>query len=365
MEQSTHNVDLYHLDSHEKDKIYKHFYILPYGETRLIFNDLTLKINREKTSMEPLEFHNGMIVDYFNDIYIECENYEHINSFVEESIKYYSENFLKYKKKDNKVKCFIYEDYWVVLNERDKRNFDTIYLDKNIVNNLLNDVNDFLDDKTKEQYKKFGIPYKKNYLFEGITGGGKTSTAFALASKLDKDIAILNFDDSINDSVLMQAMQNIPDNCILCIEDIDVLFQERKNNDSHKHLITFSGLLNVLDGHTYKEGLITIITTNYADRLDKAFKRAGRIDYILRFNFATTYQIKTMYNIFFPERSDLVDDFVKLAKGHKITTAMLQQFFFTNKNDVELLVKNIDSLYEMEKNNKNKFDLDDDNHLFI
>jgi len=58
MEQSTHNVDLYHLDSHEKDKIYKHFYILPYGETRLIFNDLTLKINREKTSMEPLEFHN-------------------------------------------------------------------------------------------------------------------------------------------------------------------------------------------------------------------------------------------------------------------------------------------------------------------
>ena len=42
--------------------------------------------------------------------------------------------------------------------------------------------------------------------------------------------------------------------------------------------LTFSGLLNAIDGVTSTEGRIVFMTTNYVDRLDPALIRPGRVD---------------------------------------------------------------------------------------
>ena len=70
------------------------------------------------------------------------------------------------------------------------------------------------------------------------------------------DVCIINFNKDIDDNVFMRSLRKLKDDSILVFEDIDVLFKERKENDSMKSLITFSGLLNTLDGMAYREGLI-------------------------------------------------------------------------------------------------------------
>lgn len=43
-------------------------------------------------------------------------------------------------------------------------------------------------------------------------------------------------------------------------------------------MVTFACLLNCLDGVYYKEGLLTIMTTNFVEKLDPALIRPGRMD---------------------------------------------------------------------------------------
>ena len=75
-----------------------------------------------------------------------------------------------------------------------------------------------------------------------------------------------------------------------------------------------SGILNILDGIHHTNGLITIMTTNFVDRLDKALIRPGRIDYRIKFNYAVKEQIEQMYNVFFPDRNDM-EEFIKQTKN--------------------------------------------------
>ena len=81
--------------------------------------------------------------------------------------------------------------------------------------------------ETQERYMNLGVPYKRNYLFEGYPGTGKTSLIYALASELDMDVMVINFDPDLNDVKFLRAIQKIPKNAILVLEDIDGLFEDR------------------------------------------------------------------------------------------------------------------------------------------
>ena len=52
--------------------------------------------------------------------------------------------------------------------------------------------------------------------------------------------------------------------------------------------LTFSGLLNAIDGVTSTEGRIVFMTTNYVDRLDPALIRPGRVD-LMQVNLQSTF----------------------------------------------------------------------------
>lgn len=66
---------------------------------------------------------------------------------------------------------------------------------------------------------------------------------------------------------------------------------EEKKNDSSNQKITLSFLLNMFDGVLETPGRITFMTTNFIDKLDKAFTRPGRIDVIGKFGFTDHSQL--------------------------------------------------------------------------
>ena len=151
------------------------------------------------------------------------------------------------------------------------------------------------------------------------------------------NIHIINLGPKVDDSTFMSAVSSLPNNTILLLEDIDALFVDRKANDSNKSLVSFSGILNVLDGMARKNGLITFLTTNYRNRLDTALIRPSRIDYIMTFKKITEEQIKSMFTRFFPESIEKLDKFIDKTSHLEFRTCVLQQFFMEVKfNNIKL-----------------------------
>lgn len=66
---------------------------------------------------------------------------------------------------------------------------------------------------------------------------------------------------------------------------------EQKKEDLSNEKITLSFLLNLFDGVLETPGRITFMTTNFIDKLDKAFTRPGRIDVIGKFGFTDHSQL--------------------------------------------------------------------------
>lgn len=251
-------------------------------------------------------------------------------------------------KTKNMIDVTIYKNYWSKLNKLPKRCIDTVYLNKTDKDGILDDIEDFINDE--DVYNQFGIPYKRTYLFEGTPGTGKTSLIFALASKLDMNISIFNFGPDVDDAIFMKAISSLPENSILLLEDVDALFVNRDSKS--RSYITFSGILNTLDGVSRRHKLITFITTNYVDKLDSALLRPGRIDYIIHFDHATKEQMQMMFANFRPNDKSF-EDFYKKIKNSKFTTAILQKFFFKYRKCENILdkIKELNDIKNMHSHN--------------
>ncbi|KAK7753739.1 hypothetical protein SLS62_004363 [Diatrype stigma] len=165
------------------------------------------------------------------------------------------------------------------------RPLDTIHLDRNTKSELLDDVTNYLDPRTRRFYVSQAIPYRRGYLFYGPPGTGKTSLAIAIAGFVGLPLYRLPSIDS--DRSLSALFSQLDPWCIVLLEDIDVVGMRRdragvaaENQGGGKSggSCTLSGLLNVLDGVTSQEGRIVIMTANEPESLDEALIRRGRID---------------------------------------------------------------------------------------
>merc|ERR1719401_333607 len=66
--------------------------------------------------------------------------------------------------------------------------------------------------------------------------------------------------------------------------------------------LTFSGLLNALDGVGNHNGLIFVLTTNFKEQLDAALIRDGRVDLRVRFDYCTPDQMQKLFDNFYPPK---------------------------------------------------------------
>jgi hypothetical protein len=94
---------------------------------------------------------------------------------------------------------------------------------------------------------------------------------------------------------------------VYVIEDIDCLTDVVLDRHLHPsssegkegESLTLSFLLNLLDGVLETPGRILVITSNYPEKLDKAFVRPGRIDVKIEFTYASREFLLDMVNKFY------------------------------------------------------------------
>lgn len=206
----------------------------------------------------------------------------------------YNQQFKEYITKG--IGIYTYQKWaedWKRIRTLIPKSVDNIILEDKVKDVILKDIDTFI--KKREWYIKRSIPYKRTHLYCGSPGNGKTSLSLALANYYNKDIYSLVLSEVVSDSTLKMLFSNVSDDAIMLIEDIDAAFSERKSEDH----VSFSGLLNCLDGVFYKEGVITIMTTNHRDRLDEALVRAGRVDLEMEFNNPKHAQVKEYVERFY------------------------------------------------------------------
>lgn len=212
------------------------------------------------------------------------------------------------------------------------------------------DMARFLSEEGRSWYTKYCIPYKRSYLFYGLPGTGKTSLITALAGHFERNVCFLAaHHPGFTDETFAAAIRELPSNAIVVLEDIDSLFDKKRNTMNQKSPLTFTGLLNGLDGIGEPTGTIFIMTTNFIDRLDPALIRAGRVDMKVKFRAANDEQLEKFFMWFQENDKDakkyaplFVKEVRKAFPGREVTMAELQGHFIDNyQNDAKTCVENL------------------------
>ena len=260
------------------------------------------------------------------------EVYNHANTKEHNNIKIYGPN---------------QKGFWDYLFQNPRREVDTVFIGGK--NEILADLDEFFE--SERDYLYFGHPYKRNYLFHGPPGNGKTSFINAIAGKYNLNVFLISFSVNITDEVFKKLISGLNKNSLLVMEDIDVLFQSGGGGGSGGGVggknITMSTILNTLDGLARKNRIICIMSTNHFDVLTDVFKRPGRLDMLVEFKNADKKCFEEMAEFIVKyhggegggeEESEGKSDHIKMAGDFydeiaflNPSRALAQKFLFENR----------------------------------
>lgn len=236
-----------------------------------------------------------------------------------------------YIKKNDKNFIKIYspsgKGYWDLICKNVKRDVQTVFIKNR--KEVIDDLDEFMSSES--DYQTFGHPYKRNYLFYGPPGNGKTSFINAIASKYNFRIYLISFSNAITDEIFKKLVSTIPVDGLLVLEDIDALFDEKKN-------ISMSTVLNIMDGMARKSRIISLMTTNNYHKLTDVFKRPGRIDMTVEFGKADEECFQDMaefmckyHKVEIGNNRENARHFFKMIAHMEPSRALVQKFLFENR----------------------------------
>ncbi len=218
-------------------------------------------------------------------------------------------------------------DDWRIADSKPRRSLDSVVLADGVAQHLHDDIHEFFS--RREWYAQMGIPWRRGYLFYGPPGTGKTSAAYALAGELRLKLCAISLTNpKLNDNVMADLLQRTPPRSLILLEDIDAFFNAREKQDTRIQ-VSFSGLLNALDGVAAQEGRIVVLTTNHRDKLDPALIRPGRIDVAVELCNADRSQLKGLLLRFYPNAAAQADALVAEYPDQTLSPAKVQQILIT------------------------------------
>lgn len=243
--------------------------------------------------------------------------------------------------------------YWHEEGLKRARPSASVILPDGQMQSILDDVRSFLRPETRKWYLQHGLPQRRSYLFYGVPGSGKTSTIRVIASLFRLTCCYLSMTTAnFNNQMLGDALSSLPPRALIVLEDVDALFTEDRKNAAGTAL-TFSGLLNALDGLISAQGVITIMTTNHFERLDKALVRGGRVDRRFHFGKPTNQQIIDLFRSFYPDADNAIAEkflrkiFERTEGEEARAISTLQQLFIKQRDSTpEECVTAIDTFYK-------------------
>lgn len=257
------------------------------------------------------------------------------------------------------------------------RNFDNMFFPEK--EKLLKQLLHFRENK--EEYINSGDPYTLGICLYGPPGTGKTCIAKSIANMFNRHLVELPMDNIHTKSefkkYFFESQYNNKnknntvgfDKKIILLEDIDCMSEivyEREekyakeevidnsgasveifekfveavsknenktsnnsnNNSSSRYFskknndeITLSFILNVLDGVQETPGRIIIMTSNYIQKIDKAFIRPGRFDICLELGYVVMETVKDFYN--FHYKKNITKSIESTLNIEKMTPAEL------------------------------------------
>lgn len=280
---------------------------------------VTVERNRE-----PYLPGDGSIV-FGVSVVVEADTIDTVNRFVETAREFIQSG------RDNMdfekgVPLWNMDHGWSLEGVAPHRPLDSVVLPGDTKESIVQDLERFLSTEVMELHRSLNIPHTRIYMLHGPPGTGKTTLIHSLASKFRRSVASVEFTPDVDDRVLRRCFKSCPKSAWIAIEDIDCLFEERKNHDSARNQVTFSGLLNTLDGiGRLKDGTIIFITTNHLRKLDEALRR--RVDYFVEYDFNTKEQTREQFMRFLPKQADRWNDFWKDVRRLRLTPNILQKFF--------------------------------------
>lgn len=222
-------------------------------------------------------------------------------------------------------------DWWDHVGDVPRRSLDTVLVDDDRIDKVVQDMRWFYG--ARDWYADRGVPWRRGYLFYGPPGTGKSSLIRAIASELSLDIASLDVGRAtLSDDDLREAMICAPDRSLIAIEDVDAVFTKRESGQKFSG-VSFSGLLNAIDGVAAQEGRALIMTTNHKERLDPALIRPGRADVHMELGLIGAATARRLFERFFPQEPDLAVAFEQRLSDRKLTPAMVQGWLLAHSTD--------------------------------
>lgn len=246
----------------------------------------------------------------------------------------------------------VYVNYsygWRTIGSRGPRSLDTLVLADGLLERIVTDLETFR--ASRDWYRRMGIPFRRGFLLHGPPGTGKSSLVGALAGKFEAPLYALSLTGSdFTDSDLVELVHDVAPDAFVILEDLDGAFSGRVAE--HKG-VTMSGLLNVIDGATSKEGCVFFVSTNHVERLDPALCRPGRLDVQLELGYADSSQRRRLFERFFPH-STRGNEFAEQSSHLPLTIAELQEYLLERRHNEPLAIREVNDWSRSRNQNNGK-----------
>jgi AAA+ superfamily predicted ATPase len=256
--------------------------------------------------------------------------------------------------------------------------FQNAFMDVSVEDLVTNFVRTY--EQRDTIYKRLGCVHKTNFLLYGPPGTGKTTMIKLIACSLRRSLFRIDLRATNDVSKLRKAIVQNAKSSVIVMEEFDCLLDRIKernnlsNNDPRFDMnlelkrqlannnqtetekateVDLGFLLELLDGTGSIAGSVIIFTTNHVDKIDNAFKRPGRMDYIIEMKLCSKYQFQRMFTFYL--KTEPSQEIMEKFPDHTystatISTALIRNYLITSRviDDVnyERALEFIDAIHQ-------------------